>query len=428
MATHVQPPSERPTSPPHHPSSKTPRERRRPVSTASYPPVATASSYYDPYGGSPAIVYGGTGAPPLVASPGLSTPQYYTTSAMRPPDVVPAWGPPMYINGQGPYYTSSAPHTRSSRHRHSPSPPPQVASPWGVPVPAGNRYGYSEPARPWPPPTVYYQPPIQSHPPPQRPPSAPRSSRSSQPLSRPKTTSSDPEGVDNLISKWAVGEHYGTVLDPFIASIVRPEFLINPMLLLRPVEGVNNTAIIWNIVYPGSYARIPDDPSGESWFQERVEPATFPRMSSIRVISRTFPWIIEIKAEANGIAVTCRDVVDQLHKYLCVLLGPIEMDDVTPDHRKAMSVAFRANRSQDIPAEIFRDSIGMRRMDWLCKNTMFEGLEEDKGYITERLSVFVPGTFVLRCGVSMSMKAPMTQRRLINTRISKTTAGLPDSR
>jgi len=98
-------------------------------------------------------------------------------------------------------------------------------------------------------------------------------------------------------------------------------------------------------------------------------------------------------------AVTCQDVVNQLQKHLCMLLDQTEIDDVTKDQRKAMSAAFRTNRLQDIPSGIFRDSIGMRGIDWLCKNTMFEGLEEDKEYVTERLSVFVPGTFVLRCGV-----------------------------
>jgi hypothetical protein len=183
----------------------------------------------------------------------------------------------------------------------------------------------------------------------------------------------------------------------------------------------------WNTLYPGSYARLPHDPSGESWFEKRIEPATFPRMSIIRIISRTFPWMIEIKGEDSEAAVTCRDVVEQLHKFFCVLLGPIEMDDVTAEHRKAMSAASRANRLQEIPAEIFKDSIGMRRIDWLCKNTMFEGLEEDKEYITERLSEFVPGTFVLRCGASLSMKAPTIRRRVPSDSATDITAALPDS-
>lgn len=205
------------------------------------------------------------------------------------------------------------------------------------------------------------------------------------------------------------------VLNPFIASLVQPEFTLNPILAphSKAQESQSNTTITWNIIYPGSYARLPGDPSGESWFEKRTGPATFPRMSSISIISPAFPWTIDIKAEGEGTAVTCRDVVDQVHKYLCVLLSPLEMDDVTPEHRKAMSAAFRANRSQDIPAETFQNSHGMRRIDWLCKNTIFEGLEEDKEYITERLAVFIPSTFVLRCSQkSSSMKLSTTQRRL----------------
>jgi len=227
----------RSTSPSHHPSNKTFRELPRPARTPSYPPVATAPSYPDPYGVSPAIVYGGTGAPPLVAKPGFSTPQYYTTSATQPPVMTPGWGPPMYIDGQGPYYTPSAPATwynPSHRHhrRHSQSPPVQAPPSWGAPLPASHMYTYTEPSQPWPPPTVYlppmsggpppqrppsahrpsssstaYLPPMPGHPPPQRPPSAHRPPSSSRPLGRPKTMSSNLQDDDNFISKWAVGAY-----------------------------------------------------------------------------------------------------------------------------------------------------------------------------------------------------------------------------
>lgn len=174
------------------------------------------------------------------------------------------------------------------------------------------------------------------------------------------------------------------------------------MLSTPSPEVVDSPAVAWNILYPGSYARRPDDPSGESWFIARAEPATFPRMSGIRIISRAFPWMIDIKSEAAGKAITCRDVLDQLHNYLGTLLSPLEMDDVTLEHRSAMSAAYRASRSHQIVSQEYKDSPGMRKIDWLCKTTVFEGIEEDKDYIVDRLSVFVPGTFVLRCGVKKS--------------------------
>lgn len=363
------------------------------------------------------MVYGGTGAPPLLSKPGHSEPQYYS-SYTRP-----------YVNAQNPYLGQYAPTGwRSySHHRRSPSPPPLVPPQWDT-APEVHKHIRSEPLPSRQPRTAYVPSQTPYIPTLQRPPITTYSPYSSRPLSRPKTSSNDSEDLDNFISKWAVGDHYGPVLSPFIASIVRPEFSFNPMLHRPPADGENNTAMTWNMLYPGSYSRLPLDPSGESWFERRVEPATFPKMNSIRIISRTFPWMIEVKAEDVETAVTCRDIVDQLSKYFCVLLGPIEMDDVSAEHRKAMSAAFRVNRSQEIPAEIFRNSIGMRRIDWLCKNTMFEGLEEDKGYVTERLSVFVPGTFVMRCGASVSLKTPMTQRRQLNKNIGEATAALPDAR
>jgi hypothetical protein len=212
MTSHVHSEPTRSTSPPRPPSSsKTPKlDRRHPIHKPSYPPVTKPSSYHDPYKGSPAIVYGGTGAPPLVAQAGFSTPQFYTTSATRPPVMTPVWGPPVYIDGQGPYFAPAAPPApptwyQPSHHRRSPSPPVQAIPSWAVPLPASHMYAHSEPARPWPPPT--HQPPIQGHPPPQRPPSAPRRPSSTKPLSRPKTMSSNPQGLDDFISKWAVGAH-----------------------------------------------------------------------------------------------------------------------------------------------------------------------------------------------------------------------------
>lgn len=209
----------------------------------------------------------------------------------------------------------------------------------------------------------------------------------------------------------------GPILGPQAALKVEPEFSIHPFLLPRSVEeGTIDTSITWNIIYPGSYARIPGDPSGESWFERRVEVATFPRMTHIRVISRAFPWIIHVASSTEHAALTCKDVLEQVHKYLCELLSPLEMDDVTPEHRRNMSLAYRANRSQDIPAKIFTGSAGLRKMDWLAKNTMFEGLEEDKEYIAERLTVFMSGTFVLRLGENAYVKPATTQRRVVKIR------------
>jgi hypothetical protein len=205
MAARVQPQSDR-------------LARHRSASASSYLPV-TSSLYYDPYRTTPAMVYGGTGAPALVAMPGLSTPQYYTPYATRPTHVAPTWGAPMYIDEQDPYYAPvPVVRHRPSRHRRSPSPPPLAASEWDDPE--GYRYAQSEPLRPWPH-TVYHKPAMASKPPKQPLPSAMRKPR---PLSRPKMSSAspEPEGLDDCIPKWAVGDYCAQSFGSSPTRLLRP--------------------------------------------------------------------------------------------------------------------------------------------------------------------------------------------------------------
>lgn len=130
-------------------------------------------------------------------------------------------------------------------------------------------------------------------------------------------------------------------------------------------------------------------------------------MSSItshHIISRAFPLTIDI-AEGEGTAVTCRETVDQVHRYFCVLLGPLEMDYVTATQKGDVGCISRESFAG------YRDFQKFTRhgMDWLCKNTMFEGLEEDKEYMMERLAVFILSTFVLKCSErNSSTKTSMT--------------------
>ena len=188
------------------------------------------------------------------------------------------------------------------------------------------------------------------------------------------------------------------------------EFSFNP-LLQRLSTAPGSTTIIWNLIFPGTHACSPGDPGGESWLEDRFGPALFPSLSQIRIISRVFPWIIEVESERPRKALTCRDITDQIHRFLCALLDPLEMIGVTPDRKRAMSAAYRVNRSQDIPAAIFKDSAGMRKIDWLCKDTIFGGLVDDRQYVAERMSEFIPGTFVLELEKRSGMRGLVSHQK-----------------
>lgn len=412
--------------------------KRRPQSQATYPPAL----YPAPWSSSPEITVVGDAMPVLVTRSGLSTPQYYYPSNTRP-GAPPSWAAPSQ---------SIAPNRSNSGSHHVSFDPTVTMYPGNQRIrssdPLGSTssrlgsdpaYYYDSVPLPTPPRTIpqsAFHRPHQTQPSPSARPSGSAAPSShitpgsfqgtfsrpilKRPLGRP-TSGTASEPYDHAISKWATGDdcksqfsHISAVFTSLCASD-RPalglleirhlelEISFNP-LLQSLSAAPNSTTIVWNLIFPTTHARSPSDPGGETWLQDRLGPALFPSLSQIRIISRAFPWIIDIKSERPRKALTCRDITDQIYQFLCVLLDPLEMGNVPPVHKRAMSAAYRVNRSQDIPAAMFKSSAGMRRIDWLCRDTIFGGLVEDRQYIAERLSEFTPGTFVLELGKRSGMR------------------------
>ena len=417
--------------------------RRQPKSQSTYPP--TSRLYSDPWG-APDVYPGGHAIP--VQQLGYWTPQYLPPSARQAPPqslVAPMQSVPPNSTKSTNHHVSFDPTvTMYSTHDHARTPDSHSrGTPSSRPGPvyyydslqppapyAGKRHSSAKhrsqsphtpgpvipplPTYVTPPPIHYFQD------------TAPRPILK-RPLDRPASGSAS-DRYAFAISKWAKGDdckyrlaHHGTVLMRLCASD-RPalglleirrlelEFLFNP--LLQPLSTApGSTTIIWNMIFPGTHACSPSDPGGESWLEDRLGPALFPSLSQIRIISRSFPWTIEVESEHPRKALTCKDITDQIHRFLCALLDPLEMIGVTPDRKRAMSAAYRVNRSQDIPAAVFKDSAGMRRIDWLCKDTIFGGLMEDRQYVAERLSEYTPGTFVLNLEKRSGMRGLVSLRK-----------------
>ncbi|KII89333.1 hypothetical protein PLICRDRAFT_109835 [Plicaturopsis crispa FD-325 SS-3] len=192
----------------------------------------------------------------------------------------------------------------------------------------------------------------------------------------------------------------GPVLTMTLASAVLVEPSINPLLLPPNDEG--RTFIEWNMLYPHSYARPSLPLSTESWSDLLREPATFPRLSNMHIISPAFPWTIDIRAETQDVALTCHDVIEQLHKFLYKFITDFDMDTAPPKHRHAMWESFDASRTppDGLPGRLLINKVfnGLRRVEWLCGTTVFLGLDSNNTYIRQRLNTVLPGTFVLSCG------------------------------
>ncbi|KII89798.1 hypothetical protein PLICRDRAFT_566537 [Plicaturopsis crispa FD-325 SS-3] len=207
------------------------------------------------------------------------------------------------------------------------------------------------------------------------------------------------------MGKW----DYGPALDRICASAVHASPTINPLLQYsQDSSTTGHHSINWNMLFPSSYATATAT-SQETLLARLREPATHPRLSAIRVISRAFPWTIEIHAQTRlNTALTCQDILDQLHLFFYKFLLRREMHTATPEHQKATWIYHKANRT---PADGLRARVlnnmytGMRKIEWLGKDTAFRGIEQDDEYVRQQVGVVIPGTYVLICGHPVEAEA-----------------------
>ncbi|EJD03070.1 uncharacterized protein FOMMEDRAFT_168141 [Fomitiporia mediterranea MF3/22] len=116
-----------------------------------------------------------------------------------------------------------------------------------------------------------------------------------------------------------------------------------------------------------------------------------------RIVSREFPWVIDIRAgealEGGERGVTCGDVWSHLYHELA---KSISNEDWA--HLSDMAATDRVARGRhEYLVDLARQQIGsgnnvsLVRLDWLMRKTVFVGLERDEGYrlSTQRL---LPGS------------------------------------
>lgn len=194
------------------------------------------------------------------------------------------------------------------------------------------------------------------------------------------------------------------MLDPLHASIVRASFKINPLLAPPPTDGSSDHPFLsWNMLFSSTHTHRSDERINQSWMKDRNAPASFPRLSSLRIIAKKIPWFIDVKATNPAVGVTCGDVVDTLSDFLHEFT---RSDDYNALRSKvaqdAVRTAYYHNRSIEDGVPGGRIGKGMRRMDFLGQDTMWGGLEVNERYVKERLALHgnkreASCIFVLKC-------------------------------
>lgn len=216
-------------------------------------------------------------------------------------------------------------------------------------------------------------------------------------------------GVD---TRWMSGSDYGPVLDPVNAAILKVNFKINPLLMPPPEGDSKRPFLEWCMLFQSNYARRSDEDPYVSWMKGRDSPATFPRLSSLRLISRRFTWFIDVKASHPSKGVTCGDIIDTLSTFFYEIVPEREFKAASISHQNSISAAYHHNRSRSDGVPGGRLGQGLRRCDFLLDDSMYGGIEVDMDYVRERMRMGsvkpkrdMTNIFVLKCDKNLPRTA-----------------------
>ncbi|KAI5122375.1 hypothetical protein M0805_004132 [Coniferiporia weirii] len=231
--------------------------------------------------------------------------------------------------------------------------------------------------------------------------------RTAEPLPDQRRGAERPElrwgGVD---TRWMIGTAYSPVLDPLLVSVVGCKPKVNPLIGSPPDDPKKRDYLTWNMLYPSSYVHRSNEPENQSWMGGRDAPATFPRLNSLRIISRQFTWFIDVRARNPEVGVTCGDVIDTVSAFLMKTAPQKEFEACSRADQVGIGAAYHHNRSMSSGVPGGALGSGLRRCDFLRESTTFYGIEADQEYVRTRMSLNhsqrdMPCIFVLNCERSL---------------------------
>ena len=147
--------------------------------------------------------------------------------------------------------------------------------------------------------------------------------------------------------------------------------------ILHPILAADTTLARVDVrFHPTSEGAFPN----ATYYAYRHAHATATQASHVRLISKDFPWCIDVKT--TGHPVTCDDVWNALHAGLQQSLADSEWGVLSHDPTKAKKVQKAAKQRQ---SEVDKDK-ALKRVDWVADNFIFRGLDKDDEFAKRRLA------------------------------------------
>ncbi|CAA7260858.1 unnamed protein product [Cyclocybe aegerita] len=241
------------------------------------------------------------------------------------------------------------------------------------------------------------------------------------PSQHPRGPPEPPAQIADRMDPFAEGSHYGPVLEPFLVKVVGAQVKINPLLQPLPEDGSDQVHLKWNMIFPTSTVQRSLDPSHISWSKGRDTPATFPRITAMRLVSTAIPWMTNIKARNPEKGLTCGEVIDAIGYDMSKFTSAQDFKVLSPTDQKEVTNAYRHHRSRSPGVPGGQLGQGMKRLDFLRQNTMFAGIEVNDRMVKRICGEALPCVFVLKCSPTF----PMTKQEIKDreARAKATSAG-----
>ena len=113
--------------------------------------------------------------------------------------------------------------------------------------------------------------------------------------------------------------------------------------------------------------------------------------------------MIHIYAQDKARGITCGEVIDGIVRDLAQLTKADDFQNTSPQTQKELSIAYHHNRSERANVPGGQPSEGMRRFDFLRKETIFAGVEADENMVRRICGEVLPCVFILKRSLSGSM-------------------------
>ncbi|RDB19462.1 hypothetical protein Hypma_013683 [Hypsizygus marmoreus] len=183
--------------------------------------------------------------------------------------------------------------------------------------------------------------------------------------------------VGDRVDPFTAGPSYGPVLEPFLVRVVGAHLKVNPLIEPLPESG-DRPHLKWNMLFQSNHCQRSTDPGHVSWANGRDEPATFPRVTAVNIVSQTVPWVMRLQARDPNVGLTCGELIDGLSDEFQKLTSQADYEALSTTRRREVGEAYRHNRSRSIGTPGGRLGEGLRRLDFLGRDSVFGGIVNDE--------------------------------------------------